>query len=240
MEFVCVLQLPSRLFTSLFVWLNSFGDVVDRQQIINIPQYTALHNAIVTNQQSTNYHFILGSILSYVLRKAELRRGECLWPLVAWFLIGGGPTSDFPHGDQWKQSILATLNLEQRSRELQLERGQWRSKTSKNSCWKPHVVSRRSITTVKSLKTLHSTSPTHTNTWEPPCDSDIVKGYYIIPASQQYCRTHTHHPSPLFPPSPISHLPFSISHFPPLISHFPPPISHLPFPIPHLPFPISL
>ena len=89
-EFVCVLQLPSRLFTSLFVWLNSFGDVVDRQQIINIPQYTALHNAIVTNQQSTNYHFILGSILSYVLRKAELRRGECLWPLVAWFLIGWG------------------------------------------------------------------------------------------------------------------------------------------------------
>ena len=82
-EFVFVWQLPSRLFTSLFVWVNSFGDVVDRQQIINIPHCTALYNAIVTSQQITNYHCFTWKHTVYC-RRAEQR---VWWPPPAWSLI---------------------------------------------------------------------------------------------------------------------------------------------------------
>ena len=114
MEFVCVLQLPSRLFTSLFIWVSCCWWCLVRQQIINIPQGTPLFNAIVTSQQSTNYHCFTWKHTVYC-RRAEER---VWWPPAAWFLIGPHTNFwlSFPDGDQWKQSILPCPQVGHRSR----------------------------------------------------------------------------------------------------------------------------
>ena len=117
-EFVFVWQLPSRLFTSLFVWVNSFGDVVDRQQIINILQCTALHNAIVTSQQITNYHCFTWKHTVYC-RRAEQ---GVWWPPPAWSLIG--PTHQLLAFSWWPMETEHSSNSESRTEEQRASVGE--------------------------------------------------------------------------------------------------------------------
>ena len=141
---LCCVGATQQMFISVFVWVTYFV-------CLETQQTSTVHCTTQCNCHKPTAKGILWSILSCVLNVAELSRGESLWPLVAWLLIGPS-TSDWPMGTEHSSIALKSGN----QKELQLEREHWRSKTSKNFCWKPHVVSRLAITTVKSPKTLHN------------------------------------------------------------------------------------